>query len=61
MATSEITTSTANGIIFNKNPKAGRNIGKVNFVARNLYENFLGHDVHLVKIADGIVIKTLEK
>lgn len=59
--TSEINISKANGMVLNKNPQAGRNIFKVNFEDQNLYENYLQHDVHLVKIADGADIKTLEK
>lgn len=58
--TSEINISTANGIEFDQNLKAGRQIFKVNFKDQTAYPNFVGHDVHLVKIADGADIKTLE-
>jgi len=59
--TSEITISKANGIVLTKSPQAGRNIFKVNFEDQNLYENYLQHDVHLVKIAADADIKNLEK
>jgi hypothetical protein len=58
--TSEINISTANGIEFDKDLEAGRHIFKVNFKDQNVYPNFVGHDVHLVKIAEGADLKALE-
>lgn len=57
---SEINISTANGIEFDQNLQAGRQTFKVNFKDQKAYPNFVGHDVHLVKIAQGADIKILE-
>lgn len=59
-ATSEITISSNKGIEFNENLEAGRHIFKVNFLDQTTYANFVGHDVHLVKLSPEADLKTLE-
>ena len=59
--TSEINISSANGIEFDKNLDSGRQIFKVNFQDQIVYPNFLGHDIHLVKLTKDADLKTLEK
>ncbi|RKS55569.1 hypothetical protein BC962_0534 [Gillisia mitskevichiae] len=58
--TSEISISSAKGIEFDKNINSGRQIFKIDFKDQKVYPNFLGHDLHLVKISKGTDIKTLE-
>lgn len=59
--TSEITISSTNGIEFKDDLEAGRHIFQVNFKDQIVYPNFVGHDINLVKIAEGANLKTLEK
>ncbi|WP_193360283.1 hypothetical protein [Gillisia marina] len=59
--TSEITISSANGIEFKDDLEAGRHTFKVNFKDQVVYPNFVGHDVNLVKLADGASLESLEK
>lgn len=40
------------GIEFTGNPAPGRHTVAVHFVDQNTYENFVGHDVHLVRLDD---------
>ncbi len=59
-ATSEITISSTKGIEFKDDLEAGRHVFKVNFKDQNVYPNFVGHDVNLVKITEGADLKVLE-
>ncbi len=42
----------ANGIVMQESPAAGMHTVKVEFVDQMVHENFLGHDVHLVRLED---------
>jgi len=59
--TSEINISSTKGIEFKNELQTGRQTFKVNFIDQIAYANFVGHDVHLVKLSPGADIKTLEK
>ena len=59
-ATSEINISSTKGMEFKENLEAGRHIFKVNFLDQIAYSNFVGHDVHLVRVSPDADLKTLE-
>jgi len=59
-ATSEINISSTKGMEFKENLEEGRHIIKVNFLDQIAYSNFVGHDVHLVKLSPDADLKTLE-
>ncbi len=60
-ANSEINISSTKGIEFKNEIQAGRQTFKVNFLDQKTYPNFVGHDVHLVKLTKDADLKTLEK
>lgn len=55
-----ITLSGADGIEVEGEPTAGEHIVAVHFEDQTTYENFVGHDVHLVRLADGISPEEVE-
>ncbi len=59
--TSEINISSTKGIEFKNELQTGRQTFKVNFLDQIAYPNFVGHDVHLVKLTPEADLKTLEK
>jgi hypothetical protein len=52
-ATLELAISTAEGIQMRGTPVPGRQTIKVKFDEQTMHENFVGHDVHLVRLAAG--------
>ncbi len=52
-ATSELVISSENGFELRGTPSLGENTIKVTFTDQNAYANFVGHDVHLVKLTEG--------
>ncbi len=50
--TMELSISSENGMSFTGDPVEGINVVKVTFADQGVYENFVGHDVHLVKIEE---------
>jgi hypothetical protein len=51
-ATLKVNISAEKGFEFEGTPTLGKNVVEVNFVNQKAYENFLGHDIHLVKLND---------
>lgn len=51
-ATLKVNISTEKGFEFEGTPSIGKHIVEVNFINQKAYENFLGHDIHLVKLND---------
>ena len=60
-ATSNITISSTEGIVYDKRLTKGLQTISVYFKDQIGYENFVGHDVHLVKLADNANLDALEK
>ena len=58
-ATSELFISSQEGFKLNGIPSTGDNIFKVTFNDQAVYENFVGHDVHLVKLNDDVNLDSL--
>lgn len=58
-----ISISSSNGITYDetKLPLKGARSFSVNFVDQIVHENFVGHDINLVKYEDGIDLRVLEK
>ena len=56
-----INVSKTSGIQFKDEINKGEQIFLVNFVEQTVYDNFVGHDVHLVRIEEGAEINELEK
>jgi hypothetical protein len=50
--TLKVNISAEKGFEFEGIPSFGKNVIEVNFVNQKAYENFLGHDIHLVKLND---------
>lgn len=59
VSTVNVSISGEEGIVFNDTIKKGEQIFSVYFKDQKLHENFLGHDINLVKIEDGVYVKTL--
>jgi len=51
-ATLSLTLSSERGIEMTGTPRAGENTAVVHFEDQQLYSNFVGHDVHVVRLAD---------
>ena len=60
-ATVNITISSADGIIYDKPIKPGEQVISVYFEDQKVHENFVGHDVNLVKLDSNADIGFLEK
>ncbi|MEZ5009509.1 MAG: hypothetical protein R2753_15295 [Chitinophagales bacterium] len=52
--------SSENGIIFQDSIASGKHIFSVTFKDQMVHENFVGHDINLVKLSEGADIKALE-
>lgn len=52
--------SSENGIDMSGTPAAGRQTFSVSFVDQMVHENFVGHDVHLARLAEGADLEGLE-
>jgi hypothetical protein len=60
VATVNVSISSENGIEFNPSISSGIQVFKVDFKDQMVHENFVGHDVHLVKLADNSNLEQLE-
>jgi hypothetical protein len=58
-ATLTITLSSERGIEIDAEPTPGKHIVAVHFEDQQVHENFLGHDVHLVRLENGTDIEEL--
>lgn len=56
----DIELSSTNGIVFNDSIKAGTHIFSVQFKDQIVHENFVGHDINVVKLDEGADLKVLE-
>lgn len=59
--TVEVEISAEKGMVFHPDIRAGEQVFKVHFRDQKLHENFLGHDVHLVKLSGNSNMKALEE
>ena len=59
-ATVNVSISGETGIEFNPSIASGKQVFKVDFKDQMVHENFVGHDVHLVKLADNANLEQLE-
>lgn len=60
-ANANISISSKSGIIYNKDEiKSGLNVFKVTYEDQIVHENFVGHDVNLVRLNDAVNITELE-
>lgn len=59
-ATLQIEISTANGIEVTGDPIPGEQTVAVRFVDQTVHENFVGHDIHLVRLTDDLDLEQLE-
>ncbi len=59
-ANTKITISSKEGIVFNDSIKTGKHIFSVFFKDQITHENFVGHDVNLVKLDENADLKILE-
>ncbi|MCK4562305.1 MAG: hypothetical protein KAT78_05320 [Flavobacteriaceae bacterium] len=59
--TINITISSKEGIVYDKPITKGKQTLAVHFKDQIVHENFVGHDVNLVKLANSTDLKTLEK
>ena len=55
-----ITLSKENGIQITGDPRAGQNTIAVQFLDQTVYENFVGHDLHLFRIAENTDLDRVE-
>ncbi len=55
-----INISSTEGIVFNDSIRSGKHTFSVNYKDQIVHENFVGHDVNLVKLADNTDLKMLE-
>lgn len=56
----DITISSTDGIVFNDTISAGKQVFSVFYKDQIVYENFVGHDINLVKIDEQANLKELE-
>lgn len=56
-----LTVSSDNGIQVEGDPQPGEITVAVHFADQTVHENFVGHDVHLVRLSDGINLDALEQ
>jgi hypothetical protein len=56
----DITISSTEGIVFNDSISSGEHVFSVFFKDQTVHENFLGHDINLVKLADNANLEELE-
>lgn len=60
-STVQMTVSSENGFVFEQGFTAGNHVIEVNFEDQVPHENFVGHDVHLVKLTGDADLDALEK
>ena len=60
-STLSVEISSADGIVTSGTPTAGEHVVAVAFVDQAPHENFVGHDVHLARIEDGVDLEALEQ
>lgn len=60
-ATLKVNISTEKGYEFEGKPSVGLHIIEVNFIDQKAYDNFLGHDIHLVKLNDSTNLEEVIK
>ena len=58
-ATLTLTLSSTRGLEMSGVPRAGRQVVAVHFEDQKAWENFVGHDVHLARLADSMDLKSL--
>ena len=56
----EIIISSADGIVFNDSISSGKHIFSVYYKDQTVHENFVGHDINLVKLNENADLKELE-
>lgn len=56
----KITLSSTKGFVFDKPIPKGKHTFSVHFEDQIVHENFVGHDLNLVKLEDGVDLETLE-
>lgn len=56
----DITISSTEGIVFNDSIRSGNHIFSVYFKDQTVHENFVGHDVNLVKLGENANLQDLE-
>jgi len=59
-ATLRLSISSERGITMESEPAAGRQTVAVRYVDQTVHENFVGHDVHLVRLDDDVDLEALE-
>lgn len=57
----KITISSTGGIVYDSIINAGKQVFEVNFKDQVAHENFVGHDINLVKLSQGADLEILEK
>ena len=60
MADIEINISSTDGIVFNDSISSGKHTFSVYYIDQTVHENFVGHDINLVKLNDNADLKELE-
>jgi len=60
MADIEINISSTDGIVFNDSISSGKHIFSVYYKDQTVHENFVGHDINLVKLNENADLKELE-
>jgi hypothetical protein len=60
-ASVDIDISSTSGIQMQGEPAAGEQTIAVHFADQTAYANFVGHDVHLVRLGDGVDLRAVEK
>lgn len=60
-ATLRLDISTAGGISMSSAPSAGVHTVAVHFSDQTVHENFVGHDIHLARLPDGVDLDLLEQ
>lgn len=60
MADIEINISSTDGIVFNDSISSGKHTFSVYYKDQTVHENFVGHDINLVKLNDNADLKELE-
>lgn len=61
MADININISSTEGIVFNDSISSGKHIFSVHYVDQIVHENFVGHDINLVKLHEDADLKELEE
>lgn len=59
--TVRLSVSSSTGIEMTGSPGAGQNMVAVHFTDQTVHENFVGHDVHLFRVPDGLDLAQVER